>query len=50
MRIQTTLLLATLLTSLPLTSFGEDDMDPFLWLEDIEGEKALEWVEERNTE
>lgn len=25
-------------------------MDPFLWLEDIEGEKALEWVEARNTE
>ena len=22
--------------------------DPFLWLEEVEGEKALEWVEEQN--
>jgi len=26
---------------------GADD-DPFLWLEEVEGEKALEWVHERN--
>ena len=25
-----------------------DDEDPFLWLEDIEGERALAWVKERN--
>ncbi|MBV1900585.1 MAG: hypothetical protein KUG56_02815 [Kordiimonadaceae bacterium] len=24
------------------------DTDKFLWLEDVEGKKALEWVEERN--
>jgi len=24
--------------------------DPYLWLEDIEGEKALAWVESKNTE
>ena len=27
-----------------------DEPDPYLWLEDIEGEKALAWVEERNLE
>ncbi len=24
------------------------DEDPYLWLEDVEGEKALAWVEEQN--
>ncbi|NVJ97004.1 MAG: S9 family peptidase [Alphaproteobacteria bacterium] len=28
---------------------GASDDDPFLWLEEVEGEKALEWVGERNT-
>lgn len=42
--------LAFLLTILPISSFGEDNVDPYLWLEDVEGEKALEWVEARNTE
>ncbi|MFF0291578.1 prolyl oligopeptidase family protein [Streptomyces sp. NPDC005262] len=27
-----------------------DDDDPYLWLEDVEGEAALEWVAERNSE
>ena len=31
---------------------AEDDAaksaDPFLWLEDVEGDKALDWVRERN--
>ena len=27
-----------------------DDTDPYLWLEDVEGEDALAWVEERNSE
>ena len=26
------------------------DEDPYMWLEEVEGEKALEWVEERNKE
>lgn len=26
------------------------DDDPYLWLEDVEGEAALEWVAERNSE
>jgi prolyl oligopeptidase len=42
--------LAFLFATLPVISFGEDNVDPHLWLEDIEGEKALEWVEARNTE
>ena len=25
-----------------------DDQDPYLWLEEVEGEKALEWVKERS--
>ena len=24
--------------------------DPFIWLEEVEGERALEWVEARNAE
>ena len=27
-----------------------DPDDPFLWLEDVQGDKALTWVRERNTE
>ena len=42
-------LFITLIT-LPFASFGEENVDPHLWLEDIEGEKALEWAEARNTE
>ena len=50
MRIQNILILALILTGLPLTSFGEDTVDPYLWLEDVEGEKALAWAEARNSE
>jgi prolyl oligopeptidase len=34
----------------PLTYAAADDMvgDPYRWLEDVEGERALEWVEEQN--
>ncbi|MGF1454180.1 MAG: prolyl oligopeptidase family protein [Alphaproteobacteria bacterium] len=27
-----------------------DDTDPFVWLEEVEGERALDWVRARNTE
>jgi len=50
MRIQQFLILVSMLIILPLGSFAEDSVDPYLWLEDIDGEKALEWVEARNTE
>ncbi len=43
-------ILALILMLLAFSSFGEDHMDPFLWLEDVEGEEALEWVEARNSE
>jgi len=42
--------LTLLLVILPLGCFGEENVDPYLWLEDIEGEKALEWAEARNSE
>ncbi|MGY8695077.1 MAG: hypothetical protein ACKVGW_12895, partial [Verrucomicrobiia bacterium] len=28
-------------------AFGEDE-DPYLWLEDVEGEKALAWAKEKS--
>ena len=29
---------------------ASDDDDPFLWLEDVLGERALAWVRERNAQ
>jgi prolyl oligopeptidase len=41
--------LSLLLTSLvSLNLFAATTDDPFLWLEDVEGEKALEWVGQQN--
>jgi prolyl oligopeptidase len=31
-------------------SLASGDDDPYLWLEDVEGEKALEWVKERSAQ
>ena len=49
-----TLLTATLLSALlstnPMTLNADQFDDPYLWLEDIEGEKALAWARERNEE
>lgn len=50
MKTQHVIILASLLSIFPLNSFGEDNVDPYLWLEDVEGEKALQWAEDRNTE
>lgn len=50
MQIKSLIILVIILVFLPFSSFGEDNVDPFLWLEDIEGENALEWVEARNEE
>lgn len=36
------------LPSLSLPSFGSSEQDPYLWLEDIESERALTWVREQN--
>ena len=45
MRFASILLLATILLSAAV-GFAEET-DPYLWLEEVDGEKALEWVEER---
>jgi prolyl oligopeptidase len=47
----TTGLLALALLTAPQPSAAQDataQEDPFLWLEDVEGERALAWVEEHN--
>ncbi len=41
-----TLLLALLVTAPVLAQTADDD--PFLWLEDVEGERAMAWVEAQN--
>ena len=38
---------ACLAMLVPAMTFAADD-DPYLWLEEVEGEKALEWVEQQN--
>lgn len=43
------LLLTGLLSSLLATSVSaKEPNDPYIWLEEVEGRKALEWVEENN--
>ena len=43
------LLAACTATSPAMTAVAAaDDRDPYLWLEDVEGERALAWVRERN--
>jgi prolyl oligopeptidase len=43
-----TLLLATTALLLAMTSHAQPADDPYLWLEEVQGEKALAWVRERN--
>jgi len=33
---------------IPCLSFAMDDTDPFAWLEDVEGERALAWAKQQN--
>ena len=40
------LALITLLIAAPLSA--QEKTDPFLWLEDVEGKRALDWVEAKN--
>jgi prolyl oligopeptidase len=47
---KTTLILAIFSILLPVQNAMTDENDPYLWLEDVEGEEALAWVEERNKE
>ncbi len=51
MRLAQQLLIATM-TLLPVIAPAEEPataVDPYLWLEDVGGDKALSWVRERNT-
>jgi prolyl oligopeptidase len=32
----------------PCLSFAMEDTDPFAWLEEVEGERALAWAKEQN--
>ncbi len=41
-------LLAATLLLLPLVATADDGDDPYLWLEDVEGERALDWVRGQN--
>ncbi len=42
-------LLSALSLLLPVGQVGaQEDVDPYLWLEDVEGEKALDWVKQHN--
>ena len=37
-----------LLASVAVLADEAENADPYLWLEEVEGEKALEWVKERS--
>mgnify|MGYP000536612725 CR=1 FL=1 len=41
------LIVATLMGTTTANTIAQDQ-DPYLWLEEVEGKRALEWVEERN--
>jgi prolyl oligopeptidase len=43
-------ILALFLLAGPALALGDADADPYLWLEDILGEKSLAWVRERNSQ
>jgi prolyl oligopeptidase len=42
--------LAATMSSLPAAAADAPAPDPYLWLEDVQGERALAWVRERNAE
>jgi len=44
------LMIATLALALCGLAAAAETEDPYLWLEEVEGEKALQWVEERSAE
>ena len=41
---------ALMTTALSTAAQNSPSADPYLWLEDVQGEKALNWVRERNRE
>src|SRR5579863_6575517 len=44
------LLLLGVLMSLPFAALADEAVDPHLWLEEVTGDKPLEWVKARNAE
>ena len=48
MNLTKSILTLTLLTGAAMANAADED--PYLWLEDVEGAKALEWVKVRNAE
>ena len=42
------LIRALIATSLCASAVAGDTVDPYLWLEEIEGDRALDWVDEQN--
>ncbi|MBK7146246.1 MAG: S9 family peptidase [Xanthomonadales bacterium] len=49
MTLTSPLLALALLTGIPMTTHAAD-ADPYLWLEEVEGTKSLDWVKERNAD
>jgi prolyl oligopeptidase len=43
------LVVAVVVTLFPVLAIAADTADPYLWLEDVLGEKAIAWVKEQNT-
>jgi len=49
MRVSLTILLSALPILLPVCGVrGQDETDPYLWLEDVESQKAMDWVRQQN--
>ena len=45
----TNVLLSAIMVVLPLSTVeAAEETDPYLWLEEVRGEKALDWVKARN--
>ncbi len=41
---------AGVLLTMAMSAIGQENKDPFLWLEDVTGDKALTWVKQQNAE
>ena len=45
---KTTACLAALIPAMAVSHAFADEKDPYIWLEEVEGEQALAWVEQQN--
>ena len=39
---------SSFLLAVPAVAYGQQDADPFVWLEDVEGQRSLDWVNQHN--